>query len=901
MKTEASNIKSDKINDGYKFKFSVVMAVYGVEEYLAEAMDSLVCQSVGFENIQVILVDDGSPDSSGRLCDEYAEKYPENVVVIHKENGGVSSARNAGLERVEGRFVNCMDPDDMLTPNTMELVWDFFTKNENHTDVVGIPIEMFGDINGPHYLNDKFNRGTRVINLRKEIHFLQLSCSTAFIRHEVAKSLRFDTTLAVAEDAKEMLRILIDKPALGVVADCAYLYRKHTGSALSVGLRACWYNDYIYSFVLHTIDYAKSVYGYLPRFVQYALMSNMQWRLTERDIPTAISTEELERYREGLAKAIAEIDNDIILKQKNCSADVRVKLISDKYPREEYITKAPGDVIFGFDSDVNGRASTSTLTLDFIEFTKDEVKLHIRQTYLTVGGDMTSPRLLLGDREIEPEKSYAYTHNQFLGDAMSKNLVSQFVIRREWLGDENTVGFTHEIDGTRIVNENLKPGPHFPIEAKYAEAYCYAGGLILRLADNRLIIKKATEREAKAQEKKFRRELWHSNGLGERKAVIARILARIYKFFHRKPIWIISDRLNKSGDNGEAFFRYLKSIKYKKASYFYAICKCPSYYKMKKLGDVVNYDSLYYKVLHLAADTIISAQADLPVATPFPHYSQPYKDILARQRFIFLQHGIIESDLSGWLNRFNKNLRGFTTTVRPEFESILNGNYHYTERELWLVGMARFDRLYHDEKKQITIMPTWRKYLMSHMDTQTGIWQEKSGFTDSAYFKFYNSLINDERLLAAAKKHGYTVAFMPHPNIITKIDKFGHSEGVRFYTVDDEYRCVYAESNLVLTDYSSAAFDFAYLRKPILYAQFDKADFYGGDHVGATGYFDFERDGFGEVAYDYERTVDLLIEYMENGCQLKDKYRERVDAFFPFGDKDNCKRVLEKIEGIKEI
>ena len=68
------------------------------------------------------------------------------------------------------------------------------------------------------------------------------------------------------------------------------------------------------------------------------------------------------------------------------------------------------------------------------------------------------------------------------------------------------------------------------------------------------------------------------------------------------------------------------------------------------------------------------------------------------------------------------------------------------------------------------------------------------------------------------KKHGYTIAFMPHPNIITKIDLFTKNKDVKFYTVDDEYRDVYASSNLVLTDYSSAVFDFAYLRKPLIYA-----------------------------------------------------------------------------------
>ena len=172
-------------------------------------------------------------------------------------------------------------------------------------------------------------------------------------------------------------------------------------------------------------------------------------------------------------------------------------------------------------------------------------------------------------------------------------------------------------------------------------------------------------------------------------------------------------------------------------------------------------------------------------------------------------------------------------------------------------------------------------------------------FKESAYFNFYNSLINDKRLIETAKKHGYTICFMPHPNIITKIDLFTKNENVKFFTVDDEYRDVYARSNLVLTDYSSAVFDFAYLRKPLLYTQFDKSEFYGGDHVGANGYFQFERDGFGEVAYDYDTTVDLLIEYIENGCVLKDKYRERIDSFFAFNDKNNCQRILDKILELK--
>ena len=85
----------------YPFEFSVVMAVYNVEPFLRETVNSLISQNFGFEKIQLIMVDDGSSDGSGTICDEYAELYPQNVVVIHKENGGVSSARNEGLKRSE--------------------------------------------------------------------------------------------------------------------------------------------------------------------------------------------------------------------------------------------------------------------------------------------------------------------------------------------------------------------------------------------------------------------------------------------------------------------------------------------------------------------------------------------------------------------------------------------------------------------------------------------------------------------------------------------------------------------------------------------------------------------------------------------------------------------------------
>ena len=72
----------------YKYSFSIIMAVYNVEEYLEEAIESIIHQDIGFlDSVEIILVDDGSTDSSGCICDSYQKKYPDNIKVVHKKNG----------------------------------------------------------------------------------------------------------------------------------------------------------------------------------------------------------------------------------------------------------------------------------------------------------------------------------------------------------------------------------------------------------------------------------------------------------------------------------------------------------------------------------------------------------------------------------------------------------------------------------------------------------------------------------------------------------------------------------------------------------------------------------------------------------------------------------------------
>jgi glycosyltransferase involved in cell wall biosynthesis len=108
-------------------KISIIVPVYKVENYLKECVDSILNQT--FTDFELILVDDGSPDNSGKMCDEFAIK-DNRIKVIHKENGGLSSARNAGLDVITGEYVCFVDSDDLIHNKTLELLYNIVTVNK---------------------------------------------------------------------------------------------------------------------------------------------------------------------------------------------------------------------------------------------------------------------------------------------------------------------------------------------------------------------------------------------------------------------------------------------------------------------------------------------------------------------------------------------------------------------------------------------------------------------------------------------------------------------------------------------------------------------------------------------------------------------------------------------------
>lgn len=126
-------------------EFSVLIPVYNVEEYLTECLESVINQS--YQDFEVILVDDGSTDKSGKICDEWLNRYPEKVKVIHKQNQGLISARRVGIENANGDFCIFVDSDDFIELNLLETVYSFLEKD----DAIDVLIYSFR-----YYRNGKY-------------------------------------------------------------------------------------------------------------------------------------------------------------------------------------------------------------------------------------------------------------------------------------------------------------------------------------------------------------------------------------------------------------------------------------------------------------------------------------------------------------------------------------------------------------------------------------------------------------------------------------------------------------------------------------------------------------------------------------------------------------------------
>ncbi|HML06424.1 MAG TPA: CDP-glycerol glycerophosphotransferase family protein, partial [Methanobacterium sp.] len=289
-----------------------------------------------------------------------------------------------------------------------------------------------------------------------------------------------------------------------------------------------------------------------------------------------------------------------------------------------------------------------------------------------------------------------------------------------------------------------------------------------------------------------------------------------------------------------------------------------------------------------------SSHKDIIEPWYYRNFRKYFNRFILEKKYIFLQHGVIKDDISDILGKKNPNnyFDLFICGAKPEFDYI-NSNYGYLPGEVVYTGLARFDYL-HDtvSKNQILVMPTWREGIVKTPWDKT-ITDEK--FLNSKYYNAFQSIINNEKLIDLLEKNDFNLVFYPHYEV-QKYLKYFKSKSDRIVIANsDSYdvQTLLKESKLLITDFSSVFFDFAYMDKPLAYYQFDK-DYFFKNHY-KKGYFSYEKDGFGPVLETEEEILSFVEKNFKNSFSLQEKYRRRADEFFELKDKKNCERIYNEI------
>lgn len=876
----------------YPYLFSIITAVYQAEPYLEETISSVLSQDIGFEkNVQLILVDDGSLDRSGEICDDYAKRYPDNIKIVHQENKGVSAARNAGLELASGRYLNFLDSDDKLSADALRHVYDFFVCHEDETDVVAIPMKHFGRISGSYWENYRFDQGTRVIDLREEPIHSMSSVSSAFFKQEEKYRIHFDPRLSNGEDIKVFLLYLYPKMTLGAVHQGTYFYRRkpESGSLSQTGyLKKSWYFEWFSCLVDEICQFYQEKLGFVPGFVQCTLLGEYQWRILTKNSPAkALSQPEIQQYKEILFSSLAWFEDSYILAQQVLLPSHKLLLLCKKYNASPVETYPDQDRCLTIQGHSLWRDRDQIIYIDFLTIRAGTLEIDGYARILCLEPTDTVSVTISCNNDTIPCQPVARDANLYcLGDELVAHGIpfraSIPLDGMDQKGGLNQIEFFVEINGHRICRKNIHFGRFCPLNQRL-EHTCWATQDIIFTYQDGTIFWRFSQgwRDRWRCERKLCKEIAAKGDQAGKEAAHTRRLVFWYQMLIRRKIFLISDREDRGGDNGEAFFRYLLREKPSGIRPIYVISKDSSDYRRlkKEGGSVIPFGGKRDRLYALLGEkTVILSSHDDRRKSKFY-----YAGLRHQAPFVFLQHGVTKDDVSGWLNRYQQNFSLFLTSTQPEYQSIREGAYHYDDPTIQLTGMPRFDQLYRDEKNIVTIMPTWRSYLKSERE-----------LARSDYYCFFQKLFCHPELHRAAKQLGYQLWFCPHPN--AGLAGINTDPSVHRWKHSIPYRDIFAQSNLLVTDYSSTAFDFAYLGKPVVYCQFDKERFFSGKHTYTAGYFDYEKDGFGEVEYDLESTVSRIIEYMETDCRLKPIYQKRIEKTFAFQDQNNCKRVLESVE-----
>ena len=841
-------------------RFSLVSAAYNVSAYLPEFIASIENQDGGLDDVEVIMVDDGSTDSTHALLEAWAARNPA-VRVVTQANAGQGPARNHGMAEATGEWVTFPDPDDVLTAGYLSAIRSFLDERDagHRIDMVATRRVMWeeatGVIKDGHPLRFMFN-GDRVVDLGQNPERFHGASNTSFFLLDRLREagVQFDPRVRPNfEDGHFNAHYLLhhEPPVVAFVSSAVYHYRQRANntSTLQTAKRDVRrYTDVLEHGYLEVARHAKATHGFVPGWLASFLVYELGWYFFEPDStkPTPATEDPAisERFHDLFQQVLAtfDVDRAMLFASPSIGTGAR-RVLHHAY---------------------------SGWHQPYVQYGQlDQEEQTVRASY-HYAGERPAEEWLVDGQPWTPlhAKDRVY---EYAGRVLMRERIA-------WLPSDCT---------TRLLLDGE------PVEIKYedvAEPVAYAPPGQVRWRLNPASGRLQEELPPGVIPKRPR----------SRRGRLAQLRApRATKY---AGAWVFVDRVHDALDSAEILFRHVRDHHPDINAWFVLEKGGAEWARFKAEGHgdrLVAYGSFDWMLLMANAAHLLSSHADAAVVEPQAvlEFTDP------KWRFHFLQHGVIKDDLSAWLNP--KELDTFVTSTRAEYESIVGDDtpYRYTDRETILSGLPRFDRLLKagerfpaDRRDLLLVAPTWRDSLTPPAAIGSQRREITPELLGSEFLRQWLGFLTDERVARACAEQGLTLGFLPHPNLqpaLPLLDLPAHVTPLSYHGQDVQE--LFARARMMVTDFSSTAFNAAYLDRPVVYFQFDEAEVFGGAHVGKRGYFDYRKHGYGPVATTLDDAVTSVVEGLAHGPDPAEPYLSRIRESFPERDGQCCERVVQHV------
>ena len=834
---------------------SIVIPVYNSEKYLPRFIASL--QSQTFKDFEALFIDDASTDGGAALLSALAATDPRLKLLRQPKNLGAGAARNRGIRSAVGEALCFADPDDLLPEDSLAVRYNAFKRNnvivrachEEISDTGALIQQETRPAGLPEICKPRKAAHDFGVNPFVSAHWAWLFPTRLLQRQGIFN----EENTRTAEDIMLLVRLFFKTERLVWLPDTVYYWVKREKS-----LSTTWYSFEHYADYLGCVDafYAEAEKNraiplgdqfcndYLYAYLMHCARQCLNGQSTEEDARrlVALAADICGRYN-----TFGRFPDDSGQGAQYFGLSILRHVLEDMHP------SMMQRLVNGCNAALERRTA-----VQYEAIRRNGWQLPVRfDTYDSRQRLLRARYLFCGEH---PEERFTYGGRP-LEAAFSKN-------RLEYQGKDFAV---------------LERILWLPVPA------ANDGLLELRLNDQLAGLSLTPEgvRQAFIPPPPDERDM----------PVEARALRRFVQspVAHRfKGAWMFMDRDTQADDNAEHLYRWVLRNRPEINAWFVLAEESPDWPRLKAEGfRLIPFGSIEHKALFLLAENLISSQMDRYI---FAFLDDKYYGDLRHCKFISLQHGVIKEDLSPWLNTVDMDL--FVTTTEGERRSIVDDGTRYglTEKEVIRPGLPRHDSLREvaGPGKIIFIMPTWR-------DSLTGAWdgtgqrrEYNPNFSASPFAEAWRQLLCTPTLEALCRKYGYEVAFWPHPGFRDYLAEFDLPAHIRV-PAGQSIQSLLKQSGLLITDFSSIAFDMAVLRRPTLYYHFESQDSYLRAQNRRAGYFQYERDGFGPICGSREELLAALERSLAAGCRPEPHYLERMEQALDLNDGQCCRRTFECI------